>query len=57
MGRIFEPAQQRERPNYLLAMRLLKIHHVNKHYIRTNKGLTVNDGKFLKAIDDKEEEN
>ena len=57
MARIFEPAPQRQKPNYLLAMRLLRIHQVNEHYNNSKKGLTVNDGKFLKVIDDKEEVN
>ena len=52
MARIFEPAQQTERPNYLLAMSLLNVHIVAGHYIRTKEGLTVNDGKFLKVIND-----
>ena len=52
MARIFEPAPQRQKPNYLLAMRLLRIHQVNEHYNNSKKGLTVNDGKFIKVIND-----
>lgn len=55
MARLFEMAPQREKPNYLLAMRLLNIHQVNEHYIRTKEGLIVNDGKYLKVFFDKEE--
>jgi len=38
-------------------MRLLRVHQVNEYYAITKEGLTVNDGKFLKVIDDKEEVN
>ena len=52
MARIFEMAPQRE--NLFLAMKFLNVHLVAKHYNNSKEGLTVNDGKFINVIDDKE---
>ena len=56
MARIYEPAKERPRKPDLLVMNYLKIHHLNDDYKRNKQGITVNDGKFIKFIDDEEED-
>ena len=55
MARIFEPDQERTRRPDLIAMNCLRVHHLNDDYIRNKQGCEVNDGKFIKFIDDEEE--
>lgn len=56
MGRIFEPVPERKRSDNTLTMSRIQARHIQETYAEYKEGLAVNDGKFMKFIDDREEE-
>ena len=56
MGRIFEPAQKSERPDNTLVMNKVQARHIQETYAEYKEGIAVNDGKFMKFIDDRDGE-
>ena len=57
MARIFEPAQQKKIYDDKIVLGILEANLLNNYYKLHKQGFAVNDGKFIKFVDDREESN
>jgi len=55
MARIFEPVSERKPADNEISLSFLNAHIANDYYKVHKEGVAVNDGKFIKYVDDREE--